>query len=69
MLFDVRHSISGPFDHKPETINQSLPDSGKPLGLLINFNESLLKNGITRVINEPAGFPDPSVSKDQEKKL
>ena len=24
----------------------------KPLGLLINFNEVLLKNGITRVINE-----------------
>lgn len=23
----------------------------KPLGLLINFNESLLKNGITRIIN------------------
>ncbi len=25
----------------------------KPLGLLINFNESLLKNGITRIINTP----------------
>jgi GxxExxY protein len=25
----------------------------KPLGLLINFNESLLKNGITRIINSP----------------
>ena len=25
--------------------------SDKPLGLLINFNESLLKNGITRIIN------------------
>ena len=25
----------------------------KPLGLLINFNESLLKDGITRVINDP----------------
>ena len=25
----------------------------KPLGLLINFNETLLKNGITRIINEP----------------
>ncbi|MFC1885075.1 GxxExxY protein [Thermodesulfobacteriota bacterium] len=24
----------------------------KPLGLLINFNEVLLKNGITRIINE-----------------
>jgi len=25
----------------------------KPLGLLINFNEALLKDGITRVINTP----------------
>jgi GxxExxY protein len=27
--------------------------SKKPLGLLINFNESMLKEGITRVINSP----------------
>jgi len=27
----------------------------KPLGLLINFNEVLLKNGITRIINTPQG--------------
>jgi GxxExxY protein len=27
----------------------------KPLGLLINFNESLLKHGITRLINAPEG--------------
>jgi GxxExxY protein len=27
--------------------------AGKPLGLLINFNEALLKDGITRVINAP----------------
>jgi len=26
--------------------------ANKPLGLLINFNEALLKDGITRVINE-----------------
>jgi hypothetical protein len=25
----------------------------KPLGLLINFNEVLLKDGITRIINTP----------------
>jgi GxxExxY protein len=25
----------------------------KPLGLLINFNESMLKKGITRIINSP----------------
>jgi GxxExxY protein len=28
--------------------------ANKPLGLLINFNETLLKNGITRIINTPA---------------
>ena len=27
--------------------------SEKPLGLLINFNEELVKNGITRIINSP----------------
>jgi GxxExxY protein len=27
----------------------------KPLGLLINFNESLVKDGITRIINAPGG--------------
>ena len=29
----------------------------KPLGLLINFNESVLKNGITRIINEKSSAP------------
>ena len=29
--------------------------AGKPLGLLINFNEVLLKDGITRVVHTPAG--------------
>jgi GxxExxY protein len=28
----------------------------KPLGLLINFNEILLKDGITRIINAPQGL-------------
>jgi GxxExxY protein len=32
----------------------------KPLGLLLNFNEQLLKNGIIRIINSPTG--DRSVS-------
>jgi GxxExxY protein len=27
----------------------------KPLGLLINFNEAMLKDGITRIINAPEG--------------
>jgi GxxExxY protein len=30
--------------------------SNKPLGLLINFNEELLKNGITRIINSNEKF-------------
>jgi len=29
--------------------------SKKPLGLLINFNEAMLKDGITRIINAPEG--------------
>jgi len=29
--------------------------SKKPLGLLINFNEAMLKDGITRIINAPQG--------------
>ena len=30
----------------------------KPLGLLINFNEVLIKDGITRIINEPLQAAD-----------
>jgi len=30
----------------------------KPLGLLINFNEPLIKDGITRIINEPLQAAD-----------
>jgi GxxExxY protein len=30
----------------------------KPLGLLINFNEILLKDGITRIVNEPLQAAD-----------
>jgi len=29
--------------------------ANKPLGLLINFNEPLLRDGITRIINAPEG--------------
>ncbi len=28
--------------------------ANKPLGLLINFNQTMLKDGITRIINDPA---------------
>ena len=50
--------------HKKQLLTY-LKLTGKPLGLLINFNEPLVKDGITRVINEPAGFTDPSPSKGQ----
>jgi GxxExxY protein len=33
--------------------------ANKPLGLLINFNEALLKNGITRIINQKRK-PEPA---------
>lgn len=38
--------------HKKQLLTY-LKLANKPLGLLINFNESLLKNGITRIINTP----------------
>ena len=31
--------------------------SDKPLGLLINFNEPLLKDGITRIVNQKRSMP------------
>lgn len=40
--------------HKKQLLTY-LKLSKKPLGLLINFNEVLLKDGITRVINDPIG--------------
>jgi len=40
--------------HKKQLLTY-LKLSKKPLGLLINFNEVLLKDGITRIINEPSG--------------
>ena len=36
----------------------------KPLGLLINFNEALLKNGITRMINTPQPVTSQQVGRD-----
>lgn len=38
--------------HKKQLLTY-LKLAGKPLGLLINFNENVLKNGITRIINTP----------------
>ncbi len=40
--------------HKKQLLTY-LKLTGKPLGLLINFNETLLKDGITRIINMPQG--------------
>ena len=37
--------------HKKQLLTY-LRISGKPLGLLINFNETLLKEGITRIVNQ-----------------
>jgi len=39
--------------HKKQLLTYLHLDN-KPLGLLINFNESLLRDGITRIINTPA---------------
>ena len=40
--------------HKKQLLTY-LKLANKPLGLLINFNEVMLKNGITRIINSPQG--------------
>ena len=40
--------------HKKQLLTY-LKLSKKPLGLLINFNEIMLKDGITRIINSPQG--------------
>ena len=40
--------------HKKQLLTY-LKLTNKPLGLLINFNEVLLKNGVTRIINTPQG--------------
>lgn len=40
--------------HKKQLLTY-LKLTGKPLGLLINFNEVLLKHGITRIINTSQG--------------
>jgi GxxExxY protein len=40
--------------HKKQLLSY-LRLSNKPLGLLINFNMPLLKDGITRIINAPGG--------------
>jgi GxxExxY protein len=39
------------FVHKKQLLTY-LRLAKKPLGLLINFNETLIKNGITRIINQ-----------------
>ena len=38
--------------HKKQLLTYLRLDN-KPLGLLINFNEAMLKDGITRIINTP----------------
>jgi len=35
-----------------KTLLTHLRLAGKRLGLLVNFNEALLKNGVTRVVNK-----------------
>jgi GxxExxY protein len=37
--------------------------TGRPLGLLMNFGESMMKEGISRVINNRSGYIAPEFSK------
>jgi GxxExxY protein len=43
--------------HKKQLLTY-LKLSQKPLGLLINFNDVLLKDGITRIVNSPSKMSD-----------
>jgi GxxExxY protein len=47
----------------PKQLLTYLRLANKELGLLINFNEVLLKNGIKRIINAPQGLDDKFVTK------
>ena len=49
-------SVSQVMDIHKKQLLTYLKLANKPLGLLINFNEMLLKDGITRIINEPQGL-------------
>lgn len=50
--------LLAPCSAPPTSLGTYLRLAKKPLGLLINFNEPLLKNGITRIINAPEGAED-----------
>jgi GxxExxY protein len=47
----------------PKQLLTYLKLANKKLGLLINFNEVLLKNGIKRIVNAPQGSDDSFVTK------
>ncbi len=51
-LMEINHSVNQVSDVHKKQLLTYLKLSNKPLGLLINFNEALLKDGITRIINE-----------------
>lgn len=45
--------LLAPCSAPPTSLGTYLRLANKPLGLLINFNESVVKDGITRIINTP----------------
>mgnify|MGYP003129588213 CR=1 FL=1 len=47
--------------HKAQLLSY-LRAAGLPLGLLLNFNVTMLKNGLTRILNERAIPASPSRS-------
>ena len=52
VIVELKSVASDQYVHKKQLLTY-LRLAKKPLGLLINFNESILKNGITRIINSP----------------
>jgi len=53
--YDAQHLRGRQSSRRTQRFLTYLRFAKKPLGLLINFNEVLLKDGITRIINAPKG--------------
>ncbi len=53
IIVEVKSVIKLKDVHKKQLLTY-LRIANKPLGLLINFNEAILKNGINRIINAPS---------------
>jgi len=54
MGIEAKSEVPLPIFYRGQKVHDEGFRAKKPLGLLINFNETLLKDGITRIINTPS---------------